>query len=783
MENNNPRAPGAARVPQVTKIPATRRAVESGGQFKKSKDLRVAAYCRVSTGDESQQTSYTTQKQFYTEMIGRHSGWTFAGIYADEAISGTSRAHRSEFNRMMEDALNGKLDYIVTKSISRFARNTVDTLNCVRELKSQTPAVGIYFEKENIDTLDATGELILTILSALAQDESRSISDNIRWSIQKNFQSGKPMVNLNHLLGYTSGPNGEWVIVEDQAETVRYIFQQFVRGKSATQIAKELNEAGKTSVLGNPFRCESVYFILRNEKYVGDVEMQKTIIKDFLTHRSTRNMGEAPRYYVKDHHPGIIDRQTWDQAQAILYERDMRTVSRRKLDEENGLSEEEIAEKDKKESRAKRERNPIFGIVYEDDEGNIHGMYRSGYHVPVKGYSDGRSLAAEGITDTSAYREEYWFNNPLWKLSEKGGRIEAVDRAYVDEVSIEQGFMEMLYTVKRDYEANGSSSEICRDFEEFAAAVRGKGKNAASQQRLSLIDMQLQEMEEALQKAIASQVEAMRMELLEQHRELNERLRNGEITIGEIETDIRNGITGADVGIRYLNTAAATTLTHTLAEGSRAAVYAKLAEDIRRGLKEKQEERRKLEAEQGAEAGYRRNLEFFLRCLSELPEEIGGMKVVVNGLDTDGSIFRTADGRVKEKVKGCVTTGRMKMTPERIEAAPNLLRYEKGMYNAFIKGAKLKRRRREIQPGVQADELIIEFDTVFGVTLTAHNVQRTLSGFLGYKRVEDDGGVEFIDQLWKISRRTICYKRHSVRWKRKDLTEKNDRLYEERLNS
>ena len=151
----------------VSVIPATRRSVQNGGQLRAQTNIRVAAYCRVSTGDESQQTSYTTQKAFYTNLITNKPGWRFAGIYADEALSGTSRAHRVEFNRMMEDAKAGKLDYIVSKSISRFARNTVDTLTCIRELRQLTPPVGVYFEKENIDTLDAKGELILTILSAL----------------------------------------------------------------------------------------------------------------------------------------------------------------------------------------------------------------------------------------------------------------------------------------------------------------------------------------------------------------------------------------------------------------------------------------------------------------------------------------------------------------------------------------------------------------------------------------------------------------------------------------
>ena len=251
---------------KVEVIPATKRSVHNGGQLKVQSNIRVAAYCRVSTGDESQQTSYTTQKAFYTNLITNKPGWRFAGIYADEAKSGTSREHREDFNRMMADALDGKLDYIVTKSISRFARNTVDTLNCVRQLRQQNPPVGVYFEKENIDTLDATGELILTILSALAQDESRSISDNIRWSIQKNFQAGKPKIDLNRMLGYDKGENGEWVINPEQAKTVRYIFERYVCGQTANRIAKELNELGRKTVNKKNWSASSVLTVLRNEK-------------------------------------------------------------------------------------------------------------------------------------------------------------------------------------------------------------------------------------------------------------------------------------------------------------------------------------------------------------------------------------------------------------------------------------------------------------------------------------------------------------------------------------
>ena len=207
----------------------------------KPKGLRVAAYCRVSTDSAEQKTSYRTQKAFYTDMIQRHPGWTFAGIYADEGITGTSRLHRDEFNQMLEDARHGKIDLIVTKSISRFARNTVDTLDCARQLKQLTPPVGIFFEKENINTLDSTSEVILTIYSALAQEESHSISDNIHWSYQKRFQEGKPMVHLSRMIGYDKGENGEWIINEEQAEPVRYLFRRYACGAGRATIISSQN--------------------------------------------------------------------------------------------------------------------------------------------------------------------------------------------------------------------------------------------------------------------------------------------------------------------------------------------------------------------------------------------------------------------------------------------------------------------------------------------------------------------------------------------------------------
>lgn len=277
-------------------------------------------------------------------------------------------------------------------------QNLLDTLNCVRQLRQLNPPVGIYFEKENIDTLDATGELILTILSALAQDESRSISDNIRWSIQKKFQRGEAMVDLSRMLGYDKGPNGEWVINPEQAEIVRYIFERYVCGATANGICTELNEMGKKTARGCIWRADSVLYILRNEKYVGDLECQKTVTKNFLTHEPTLNTGEAPKYYVTDHHVAIIDRFTWDKAQAMMMESGFKQHAPKK-------------EKKRRCNNASPFTNLICGV---DDCGEK--MFRLGYNTPVYSYTDERSAAAEGLNPED-YRERYYYYYPVWRCT------------------------------------------------------------------------------------------------------------------------------------------------------------------------------------------------------------------------------------------------------------------------------------------------------------------------------------------------------------------------------
>lgn len=389
---------------KVDVIPASVRSVQNGGQLKSQTNIRVAAYCRVSTGDESQQTSYTTQKAFYKDLITRKPGWIFAGIYADEAKSGTNREHREEFNRMIKDAMNGKLDYIVTKSISRFARNTIDSLTCTRELRQLKPPVGIYFEKENIDTLDA------------------------------------------------------------------------------------------------------------------------------------------------------------------------------------------------------------------------------------------------------------------------------------------------------------------------------------------------KEMEERLQDAISHQVAALREAALEQNVELNEALSNGEVTIDDIDLDIRSGLTPGSIGVSFYGTETE--------EGSEAQIYTELVNDLQERLKTLQQERQTIEEEQGVLAIMKKNFEYFLACLKELPDtNAGGMPLRVNGLDVQGTLLRDVDGNAIEGRKRAITSGKLKLTPERIAEAPDMLHFEKGIYCAFVESGVL-----------QGD--VATYKTNFGVTLTSKGNRRTLDSFMGYKRSDMDGNVVYVDAPYKVYGFSIQYRRY-----------------------
>lgn len=278
------------------------------------KALRVAAYCRVSTTLEQQETSYEAQVSYYTEKIKSNPNWKLAGIYADDGKSATNTKKRDDFNAMIEDCMVGKIDMVITKSVSRFARNTVDSLQNIRKLKEKN--IAVFFEKEGVNTLEGTGELLITILSSQAQEESRNLSENTRWGLVRRFENGVVSVNHNKFLGYTKDKNGELVIVPEEAELVRRIFRLYLEGSSVIQIAKLLESEGITTVTGGIKWWDStINKMLSNEKYMGDVLQQKTYTIDFLSKKRVKNDGIVPQYYIEDDHEAIIPKELFYQVQ------------------------------------------------------------------------------------------------------------------------------------------------------------------------------------------------------------------------------------------------------------------------------------------------------------------------------------------------------------------------------------------------------------------------------------------------------------------------------------
>ena len=303
----------------ITVIPARKR-VGSTVAKEKVKKLRVAAYCRVSTETEEQNSSYEVQVAHYTEFIKKNAEWEFAGIFADDGISGTNTKKREEFNRMIEECMEGNIDLVITKSISRFARNTLDCLKYIRQLKDKN--ISVYFEKENINTMDAKGEVLLTIMASLAQQESQSLSQNVKLGLQYRYQQGKVQVNHRRFMGYTKDEDGNLIIVPEEAEIIKRIYREYLEGKSLTGIGRELEKDGiLTAANKSKWRPETIKKILQNEKYIGDALLQKTITVDFLTKKRVKNEGHVPQYYVENSHEAIIPKELFLQVQEEVHRR------------------------------------------------------------------------------------------------------------------------------------------------------------------------------------------------------------------------------------------------------------------------------------------------------------------------------------------------------------------------------------------------------------------------------------------------------------------------------
>ena len=309
----------------VMVIPARR---QVGNTVKKSEQpkLRVAAYCRVSTDSDEQETSYDAQVTHYTEYIQKNPEWELAGIFADDGISGTNTKKRTEFKRMIDECMAGNIDMIITKSISRFARNTLDCLQYIRQLKDKN--IPVYFEKESINTMDAKGEVLITIMASLAQQESQSLSQNVKLGLQYRYQQGKVQVNYNRFLGYTKDKDGHLVIDPEQAEIVKRIYREYLEGSSMDKIADGLMADGILTGAGKTkWHTSTINKILRNEKYMGDALLQKTYTTDFLTKKRIKNNGTVPQYYVEGDHEAIIPKELFMQVQAELVRRRVVHVS------------------------------------------------------------------------------------------------------------------------------------------------------------------------------------------------------------------------------------------------------------------------------------------------------------------------------------------------------------------------------------------------------------------------------------------------------------------------
>ena len=307
----------------VTVIPATRN-IHTGIRKDAVTKRKTAGYARVSTDSEEQLTSYEAQVDYYTSYIQSRPEWEFVKVYTDEGISATDTRHRDGFNEMIKDALDGKIDLIVTKSVSRFARNTVDTLNYTRELREL--GIPVIFEEQNINSIYPESEFLIAIHGAFAQSESESTSSRVRWGQRQSMKSGRVTMQYKWMLGYEKGPDGRPVINEEEAETVRFIYQRYLAGDTLRAIKSKLEAQGALNAIGKQeWTIKNLLSILTNEKYCGDALLQKTFIQDCISKKVIQNNGQLPKYLVQDHHEGIVSRDVFYAAQLEIARRRAQT--------------------------------------------------------------------------------------------------------------------------------------------------------------------------------------------------------------------------------------------------------------------------------------------------------------------------------------------------------------------------------------------------------------------------------------------------------------------------
>ena len=375
---------------------------------------RVAAYCRVSMDSERLKHSLSAQISYYSSLIQKNPEWLYAGVYADDAISGTGTEKRGEFNRLIADCDAGRVDIVLVKSISRFARNPVDLLETVRHLKDI--GVDVWFEEESIHSMDGDGELMLTILASFAQEESRSISENAKWGIRKRYEKGQPRRGI--LYGYRS-KNGQMVIEESEAEVVRRIFEMFLNGFSAYMIAKVLNDEGIRSYRGKNWSTHVISGMLRQEKYAGNTLMQKFFTESHVTHKSVKNNGELPMYYAEGTHPGIISQEIFKQAQeefALRYGVKIRNGSAEPASYMcHNSGEYEKPDYEFRRARWSEEQRIAHGRIYKNRDTYPFTRYDLSLFIKCEGC--GENLVAKNYTFTDGTKDLRWFCNKHGKLA------------------------------------------------------------------------------------------------------------------------------------------------------------------------------------------------------------------------------------------------------------------------------------------------------------------------------------------------------------------------------
>ena len=400
--------------------------------------LQVAAYCRVSTDRNEQKTSYNEQVRTYTLKINANPNWELAGIYADEGITGTMAEKRPDFMRLVCDAKNGKFNLIITKSISRFARNMLECIQTVRDLKSR--GVHFIFEKENIDTRTKFSELVLTILAAFAEEESHSISENTRWGLRKRFEAGE--VRWNPLYGYEKSAKGEHQVVAEEAAVVQHIFDLYEHGATLAEIRRDLAVRKIKSPKGTEtWTISSIQMLLTNERYAGDIRLQKYYVEDFRTHKAVKNRcTEIPSYYVEDHHKAIVTKKQYQRVQAILGMRRMNP------DKYNGNS-----STCNQYPFGDNLRCPICGSILHQKTVMVQTKHTAGWHCelgdhPCRGFVirssfvEGALLDAYNRLDMAAVNEQ--MKHPtlggaaktMLDMKEQHGAFDKVDYWWVDEL-------------------------------------------------------------------------------------------------------------------------------------------------------------------------------------------------------------------------------------------------------------------------------------------------------------------------------------------------------------